>query len=111
MRHGRRDSTTSRGKKAMPSAADIFNAQKEFLETYEEASHEWISRARSEIDLWSEFATKLAASRSVPSAMGTFHECVAKRMKMASSDGQQLLADSNKFVQTLTRSLKNGGRG
>jgi hypothetical protein len=29
---------------------------------------------------------------------------------MASSDGQQLLADSNKFVQTLTRSLSNGGR-
>jgi hypothetical protein len=110
MRHGRRASR-SKGKKAVPSAADIFDAQKEFLETYEEASHEWISRARSEIDLWSEFATKLAASRSVPSAMDTVQECVAKRIKMASSDGQQLLAGSSKFVQTLTRSLSNGGRG
>ena len=106
----RRGPATSKGKKAMPSAVDIFNAQKELLETYEEASHEWISRARSEIDLWSDFAAKLAASRSIPSAMDTFQECVAKRIKMASSDGQQLLADGNKFVQTFTRSLSNGAR-
>jgi hypothetical protein len=98
----------SRAAKVPASPADILTAQKELLETYDQASHAWIARAQSELDLWSELATKLATTRSVPGAMQAYQECVAKRMKLAADDGQQLLADSNSFIRTLTRSLSNG---
>jgi hypothetical protein len=82
--------------------------QKDLLETYDQMSHAWISRVRSELDLWSELATKLAGMRSVPSAMEACQECVAKRMKLARDDGKHLFADSNKFIRTFTRSASNG---
>jgi hypothetical protein len=98
----------SRAAKMPASPADVLSAQKELLETYDQASHAWIARAQSELDLWSELAGKLATSRSVPGAMKACQECVAKRMKLAADDGQQFLADSNSFIRTLTRSFSNG---
>jgi hypothetical protein len=98
----------SRLAKIPASPADMLSAQKELLDTYDQASHAWIARAQSELDLWSELATKLATTRSLPGAMQACQECVAKRMKLAADDGQQLLADSNSFIRTFTRSLSNG---
>ena len=91
-----------------PSPTDILSMQKDLLETYDQMSHAWISRVRSELDLWSELATKLAGNRSVPSAMEACQECVTKRMKLAADDGKHLLVDGNKFIRTLTRSVSNG---
>ena len=43
-----------------------------------QASRAWITRMRSEIELWSDLATKVTASRSVPEGLGAYREmCVA----------------------------------
>ena len=50
----------------------MLNLQKELLETYEQASHAWLDRVRSEVELWSRLGAKLTATRSVPEAMEAY---------------------------------------
>ena len=57
--------------------------QKELLEAYEQTSNAWLARVKSEVDLWSELAKKLTATRSPTEAMEAYQKCVAQRMKMA----------------------------
>jgi hypothetical protein len=40
--------------------------QKELLETYEQASRDWLARVQAELALWSDLGKKLVAIRSVP---------------------------------------------
>jgi Protein of unknown function (DUF3141) len=44
----------------------MLNVQKEMMAAYEEASRSWIERVKAEVDLWSDLAAKLTASRSAP---------------------------------------------
>ena len=56
----------------------MLNLQREMLDELEQASRAWITRMRSEIELWSDLATKVTASRSVPEGLGAYREmCVA----------------------------------
>ena len=86
----------------------MLGMQKELLDAYEQASRAWLARVKSEVDLWSELATKLAGTRSVPDALGAYQECVSQRMQMAAEDGRRLSDDCQKVLQTITRSLSNG---
>jgi hypothetical protein len=52
-------------------------AKKELIDTYEQASRAWLSRVKSEIALWSELATKLSATRSVPEALEVYQKYAA----------------------------------
>ena len=40
--------------------------QKELLETCDQASRAWLDRVKSEVELWTELATKLSSTRSLP---------------------------------------------
>jgi hypothetical protein len=82
--------------------------QKELLAAYEQASRAWLARVKSEVDLWSQLANKLSATRSAPEAMQAYQECVAQRMQMAAEDGRHLADDCQKIMSTITRSFSNG---
>ena len=82
--------------------------QKELLEAYEQASRAWLARVQSEVALWSELATKLTATRSVPEALEAYSKCVSKRMQMTAEDGQHLFNDCQQITQKITKSLTNG---
>jgi hypothetical protein len=71
-------------------------------------SRAWLARVKSEIELWSELATKLAATRSAPEAMEIYQQCIAQRTQMAAEDWQRLSEDFQRFTQTATRSPSNG---
>jgi len=86
----------------------VLGMQKELLDAYEQASRAWLARVRSEVDLWTDLATKLTATRSLPEALGTYHECVTQRMQMAAEDGRRMSEECQKFLQTFTRPLPNG---
>lgn len=62
----------------------MLGMQKELLETYDQASRAWLARVKSEADLWSDLATKLAGTRSFPDAMQSYQQCVSQRMKIVS---------------------------
>lgn len=86
----------------------MLGMQKELLNAYEQASHAWLARVRSEVDLWTDLATKLSATRSLPEALGTYQECVTQRMQMAAEDGRRMSEECQKLLQTFTRPLPNG---
>jgi hypothetical protein len=67
--------------------------QQELLEAYEQTSRAWLARVQSEVALWSELATKLTATRSVPEALEAYTKCVSKQMQMTAEDGQHLFND------------------
>ena len=93
------------GKEQTEAMADL---QKELLEAYEQTSNAWLARVKSEVDLWSELAKKLTATRSPPEAMEAYQKCVGQRMQMAAEDGRRLSDDCQKVMQKITRSLSNG---
>jgi phasin protein len=86
----------------------MLGVQKELLEACEQASRAWLARIKSEVDLWSELATKLAATRSAPEALGAYQECLAQRMQMAAEDWRGLSDDCQKVMQTIVQSPLNG---
>lgn len=82
--------------------------QKELLDTYEQASQAWVSRVKSEADLWSDLAAKLTGTHSIPEALSVYQQTMAQRMQMASEDGKRMSDEAQKVMKTITTSLSNG---
>jgi hypothetical protein len=97
------DATQSRGNTGM------VNMQKELLDVYEQASGAWLARVKSEVDLWSELAAKLSATRSMPEALESYQKFVTQRMQMAAQDGRRLVEDCQKITQKMTQSPSGSG--
>jgi len=102
------DSPTPLLKSEKEQIEGMLGMQKELLDAYEQSSRAWLARVKSEVDFWSEMATKLAGTRSVPDVLGAYQERIAQRMQMAAEDGRRLSDECQKFMQTMTRSLSNG---
>ena len=94
---------------AQEGSEAMVNMQKELLDVYEQASRAWLARVKSEVDLWSDLATKLSATRSMPEALESYQKFVTQRMQMAAQDGRQLVEDCQKITQKMTRSLSSTG--
>jgi hypothetical protein len=86
----------------------MLRVQKELIDAYEQASRAWLERVKSEVDLWSELASKLTATRSVPEALEAYQACAAQRMQMAAEDGRRVTDECQAIMQKITRSLSNG---
>lgn len=86
----------------------MLNVQKELLDAYEEASRTWAARVKSEVELWSELAKKLTATRSVPEGLEAYRDTVSQRMQMAAEDGRRLFEEGQKIIAAVSRSLANG---
>jgi len=70
--------------------AAMLGMQKELLDAFEQASRARLSRVKSDMELWSEPATKLSTTKSVPEALRTYQKYVTQRIQMIAEDGQQL---------------------
>ncbi len=103
-----------------PTPASLFNwgqgrtdaalaLQKELLESYDQATRTWLARVQSEVSLWSELATKLTATHTVPEALEAYSKSISERMKMAADDGRRLADEAQQITRTITKSLGNGG--
>jgi hypothetical protein len=90
------------------STEATLNIQKDLLDAYEQASRAWLARVQSEVDLWSQLAAKLTATRSVPEALAAYQESVAQRMQMASEDGRKLSQDCKEILDKITGSIAKG---
>jgi Phasin protein len=88
----------------------LLHLQEEIFHVYEEASQAWLERVKAEVDLWSDLAAKLTASRSVPDALSAYQRCVAERMEMAAEDGRRMTTDVQKIMSKITHSMPNGLR-
>jgi hypothetical protein len=86
----------------------LLDLQRELIETYDQLSRRWLERVKSEVDLWSALAAKLAATRSVPEAIQAYQESIAQSVRLVAEDGQRLAEGSQKIVNTIARTLPNG---
>lgn len=82
--------------------------QKELLEAYEQASRAWLARVQSEVQLWSELATKLITTASVPEAVEAYSKCVSQQMQMTVEDGKRVLEDCQQITKKISKSLGTG---
>src|SRR5271167_702669 len=82
--------------------------QKELLHAYEKASRAWVARVQSEVAMWSDLATKLAATRTAPEALEAYSKCVSQRMQVAVEDGRRLFEEGQQVTQKINRSLTTG---
>jgi hypothetical protein len=88
---------------------EFTKAQSELLGKLQETNRQWIERIQSEAQLASEFATKLAAARSIPDALTVCQEWMSQRFERMAEDGRQLAADTQAFMETAARLMPNGG--
>jgi vacuolar-type H+-ATPase subunit E/Vma4 len=86
----------------------MLRLQKELLDMCDQASRDWLTRLKSETELWTGFATKLAETRSVPDAVKLYQECILQRVEMAKADAQRLSEECGTIMQKVNRSLTNG---
>jgi hypothetical protein len=86
----------------------MLGMQKDLLDAYEQASSAWLARVKSEVELWSDLATKLAATPSAPEALEACQKSAAQRMQMAAEDGRRLSEDCQKTMHKVTGLLANG---
>ena len=79
--------------------------QKEFLETYQEASRFWLDRMQSEMAIWADLGSRLAKTRTVPEAFEVCGKCVSQQMQMTAEDTQHLFNDCQQVTQKIVGSL------
>lgn len=84
------------------------NFQKAILESCEQASRIWVDRVQSELSLWSDLASKLSSTKSVPEAFETYTKCMSQRMQMAADDGRKLVEEAQLMTKKLAQSFGNG---
>ena len=83
----------------------MLSMQRELVEAYEQASRTWLARVQSEAQFWSELASRLSTTRSVPEAIQSYQQSVSERMQMAAEDARRLSEEWAKAVQRITGSL------
>jgi hypothetical protein len=86
----------------------LLDLQRELIETYDQLSRRWLERVKSEVDLWSALAAKLAATSSVPEAIQAYQESVAQSVRLVAEDGRRLAEGGQKIVSTIARTLPDG---
>jgi hypothetical protein len=86
----------------------MLRLQKDLLEMYDQASRDWLTRLKSETELWSGLATKLAETRSMPDAIKLHQDCILQRVEMAKADAQRVSDEWGGVMQKINRSLADG---
>ena len=86
----------------------MFHAQQGMFNAYQEAGRAWAHRLKSEVELWSDLAAKVTASRSLPEGLRAYQDSISHRVQMAAEDSQRLLEDSQKMIAAVTNSLSSG---
>jgi len=88
--------------------AAMLGMQKELLDAFEQASRARLSRVKSDMELWSELATKLSTTKSVPEVLRVYQKYVAQRIQMIAEDGQQLFDECQEITHKITWLISSG---
>ena len=94
------------GRKRLEAIAEL---QKEVFSLFEETNHHWMKRLKQEADLTKQLSGDLSACKSVPEMVSTYQNWLSHHMKLIATDGQSLMADSQKLVETSARMMSGNG--
>ncbi len=99
------------GASAAQQAQSVFTTQRELLDSLEQMNAHWFARAKSETELASALAGKLASARSVPDATDVYRDWLSRRMQRYVDDTNHVFLDVQKFIEAGARLMQNGGSG
>ena len=86
----------------------VFAAQRELLVSLQQMNERWFARARSEADLATALAGKLACARSLPDVTGAYRDWFAQRLEKYVEDSDRVLFDVQRFIETGAGLVSNG---
>lgn len=84
------------------------NLQGDLLDMCAQSQRAWLARTQKEMELWSQLASRLAGSRSLPEVMASYQECLSQRMQMAMDDGRRLFGEFQDITNEIASSAPNG---
>jgi hypothetical protein len=87
---------------------ECVKAHSELLDRFQEVNRSWLDHLQSEADLSTEFASKVAAARSIPDVAALLLEWNKRHMEMAQVDAKHVLADTQRIMEVGARLLPSG---
>lgn len=103
------NSLASLGKAGTQRVEAIRAMQADLFKEIQEIGEHWTARVKSETDLGSELLGKLKNARSIPETATAYQEWAIRRAQMAVEDGQRLLTDNIKLMETAAQLFSNNG--
>jgi hypothetical protein len=89
----------------------MFGAQKAMLEEIVFAGNEMLDRARTEMHLFSEFASKMAGSHSVKDVRTMYEECGQHQIDFVRRDCERLFKHGERLIETTSNLFGNRQQG
>lgn len=94
--------------RAQRQAGSVFATQRELLDSLQQMNDHWFARAKSEAELATTLAGKLASARSLPDVTGAYRDWLAYRLEKYVEDSNQVLLDVQRFIATGARLVRDG---
>jgi hypothetical protein len=85
----------------------VFGAQRAMLEEAMVASSELIDRMRTEIHLFSEFASKIAEAHSVNNIQTMATECTRHQIEFLRRESERLFKHGERMIETSAKLMHN----
>lgn len=92
-------------------AQTLAEAQKEWSMLLQQTNDEWNARAALEREMAAELASKLSAAKTFSDAATAYQGWMGRHFELMTKDGQNFLANSQKFINSMTRLLPSGSGG
>ena len=89
------------------AASFIFGSQKLMLEEMVFAGNEWFERAQTEMHLFSEFASKMAAVHSVRDFRIMYEECGKHQIEFIHCDCDRLFKNGERVIEATSKLFKD----
>jgi hypothetical protein len=83
-------------------------AGSDFLNTLQEMSRDWMTRATADVELSLKLSKKLTDAHSVPDAVAAYQEWLNEEMGARAEDARLLMSSGQKFVDASSRFLSRG---
>jgi hypothetical protein len=85
---------------AHEQAKSVFAAQKELLDTLEQINEHWFARVKSEAELATTMANRVASVRSMPDMSSVCQDWLGRRMQRYVEDSNHVFDDVQKLIRT-----------
>jgi Phasin protein len=85
---------------AHEQAKSVFAAQKELLDTLEQINEHWFARVKSEAELATTMANRVASARSRPDMSSVCQDWLGRRMQRYVEDSNHVFDDVQKLIRT-----------
>jgi hypothetical protein len=82
-------------------------AGSEFLNTLQEMSRDWMTRATAEVELSLKLTKKLTDAHSAPDAVAAYQEWLNEEMGARAEDARLLMSSGHKFMDASSRFLSS----